>query len=473
MSLRELAGVSAATGALVALLVGCTTAPPEPRPVVAVPAAWKLDAPWRTATPRDAVPKGPWWQRFADPQLDALQQQALAANPTLMAATARLAQARALATAAGASQLPQVNAAARVLRQRISANRPLSNYASSNFSTVQNDVVPTLSVSYELDLSGRVQQAVEGARALAEQSAADLENIRLLLGADLAQAYFNLRAVDIELDVLARSIALQRRALEFVTARRDGGAASGLDVAQQQALLDNTLTQLDLLRRQRAVFEHAVGTLSGTPAPAFSMAPSLQRIAVPEVPLGLPSDMLERRPDVAAAERAMAVANAQVGVARAAYYPSITLAPTLGLESRALSSLFELPSLIWTLGASAAQVLFDGGRLDANLAAARAGHEVAAANYRRVVLTAMQEAEDGIVGLAALSRATAQAQQAADSARRVLELASGRYEGGVSTYLDVISAQQALLATERQVAQLEGQSLLVSVFLIKALGGDW
>ena len=459
--------------AAAALLASCAALPPAPRPVVEMPAAWKIEPPWRESQPRDGAAKGPWWQRFGDPQLDALQRQALANSPTLAAAGARLAQARAAVAASSASLFPQLGLGARAVRQRISANRPLSNYATSNVSTVQNDFTTGLSVNYEVDLSGRLQRAVEGAGAAAEQSAADLENTRLLLAADLASNYFNLRATDTELDVLSRSIALQRRALSFVGARRELGAASGLEVAQQQALLDNTLTQVDVLRRQRAVFEHALATLVGTPAPLFAVEPAAQRWALPEVPLGVPSDVLERRPDVASAERAMAVANAQIGVANAAFYPSITIGPSLGVESRSLASLFDAPSLVWSLGVSAAQVLFDGGRIKANVEGARAGHDLAAANYRRVVLTAMQEVEDGITGLAALSRASAQAGTAVDSARRVLELATGRYEGGASTDLDVITAQQALLASERQATQLQGQSLLVSVFLIKALGGDW
>ena len=239
-----------------------------------------------------------------------------------------------MVAATSAGQLPSVNLNARALRQRISANRPLSNYASPNFSTVQNDAIVALSVNYEFDLAGRVQRTVEGAQASAEQAAADFENTRLLLGTDLATAYFNLRAIDIELDVLARSIALQRRSLDFVRTRHDLGAASGLDVAQQQALLDTTLTQLDVVRRQRGPFEHAVATLTGTPAPSFSLVADIRELTPPAVPLGVPSDVLERRPDVASAERAMAAANAQIGVATAAYYPSITITPNLGYESR-------------------------------------------------------------------------------------------------------------------------------------------
>ena len=274
-----------------------------------------------------------------------------------------------------------------------------------------------------------MQRTVEGVRASAEQAAADFENTRLLLGTDLATAYFNLRAIDIELDVLARSLDLQRRSLDFVTTRHDLGAASGLDVAQQQALLDTTLTQLDVLRRQRGPFEHAVATLTGTPAPSFSLAADIRELTPPAVPLGVPSDVLERRPDVASAERAMAAANAQIGVARAAYYPSITIAPNAGFESRSLASLFDAPSLLWSIGAQVAQPLFSAGRLDANVDFARASYDATVASYRRVVLTAMQEVEDGITGLAALERADRQARTAVETARLVLELATARYEG--------------------------------------------
>jgi NodT family efflux transporter outer membrane factor (OMF) lipoprotein len=339
---------------------------------------------------------------------------------------------------------------------------------------VQNDFALALAVNYEFDLFGRVQRSVESARASSEQSAADFENTRLVLTTDLASAYFALREIDLELDVLRQSIALQRRALEYATARHDLGAASGLDVAQQQALLDSTLTQVDILRRTRGQFEHAIATLTGTPAPNFSLAATPRTVAPPPVPLGVPSDLLQRRPDVASAERAMAAANAQIGVATAAFYPSITLAPTLyGVESVALGTLFNAPSLLWSLGVSVLQPIFDGGRIQAGVNFAQAGYDFTVANYRRTVLVAMQEVEDGITGLSALDSATAQARVAIDSTRRVLELANDRYEGGVSTYLDVITAQQGLLNNERLAAQLSGQQLLTTVFLVKALGGDW
>jgi len=463
----------AAAALVVVVLAGCAAGPDYVRPAVEMPPAWQLEEPWRVATPSDAQAKGAWWQRFADPRLDALQAQALSQSPTLAIASARLAQARAVVASAESGQLPSASLAARVARQRISANRPLSNYGAPNFATVQDDFTPTLAVSYEVDLAGRVRRTIEGARASAEQAAADLENTRLLLGTDLATAYFNLRAIDIELDVVGRSLELQGRSLEFVRTRHDLGAASGLDVAQQQALLDTTRTQVEVLRRQRGPFEHAVATLTGTPAPSFTLAPDLRELVPPAVPLGVPSDVLERRPDVASAERAMAAANAQIGVAKAAYYPSITISALGGGESRVFGGLFDAPSLVWSLGASLVQPVFQGGRLDANVEFARANYDATVATYRRVVLTAMQEVEDGITGLASLERADAQARIAVETARRVLELASARYEGGATTYLDVITAQQSLLAAERLAAQLSGQRLLTSVFLIKALGGGW
>ena len=462
----------AAVLALLAL-AGCAAGPDYRRPAVDLPAAWKLDAPWREGAPADAADKGAWWQAFGDARLDALEQRALAGSPALAIAAARLAQARATVTATSAGLFPQVNLGSKDQRLRISANRPLANYGSANASTVQNDFTLNANASYEIDLSGRVARSVEGAKASAAQAAADAANTRLLLGAELASDWFSLRTLDVSLEVLDRSIALQQRALELVTARHDLGAASGVDVAQQQALLDNTRVQVDVQRRQRAQFEHAIATLVGAPAPAFSLPAATGRLEPPPIPLGVPSDLLQRRPDVASAERAMAAANAQIGIAKAAFYPSLFLSPTVGEESRMLDALFDAPSLVWSVGVSATQVLFDGGRISANVDFARAGYEASVASYRKTVLTAMQEVEDGITGVATMDRATAQAEVAAQSARKVFELAQARFEGGASGYVDVITAQQALLAAELQAAQLAGQRQLAATFLVKALGGGW
>ena len=454
-------------------LTGCVTAPAYVKPEVMVPPSWSGEGPWRAAKPADTQPKGPWWERFGDADLNALAQQAMTGNQTLAAAQARLVQARATLGVNAASTLPQVGAGLRAQRLEISANRPLTNYKADNFQTLQNDYAPTFAVSYEIDLAGRVKSLVDGATASAQQASADLENTRLILVADLASSYFNLRALDTELDVLTRSIGLQRSSLDLANHRHDLGVASGLDVAQQQALLDTTLTQVDILKRQRAQLEHAIATLVGTPAPQFVLPAKLSPMKPPLIPVGIPSDVLQRRPDVASAERAMAAANAQIGVANAAFYPSLNFGLNGGFDSRLFSEVLNGPSIFWSMGVSATQTLFDGGRIQSNVDFTRAGFEVAVANYRRVVLTAMQEVEDGISSVNAIDRAYNQALKAIESNRRVLQIAFDRYQGGIANSQDVIIAQQSQLNSERLAAQLLGQRLLTSVFLVKALGGDW
>jgi len=463
----------AALAAALLGLAGCAAGPDYQRPQVDLPVAWQLDTPWRTGAPADFADKGAWWQAFGDPQLDALEQRALAGSPTLAIAAARLAQARATVTATSAGLFPSLSLTTRDARSRISANRPLTSYGSVNQSTVQNDFNLGFSASYEVDLAGRVSRSVEGVRASGQQSAADLANTRLVVSAELAADWFSLCTLDATLDVLDRSIALQRKALDFVDSRHQLGAGTGLEVAQQQALLDNTLTQVDVQKRQRAQFEHAIATLVGVPAPGFSIPRTVRRLQPPALPLGVPSDLLQRRPDVAGAERAMAVANAQIGVATAAFYPSVILGGSVGDESRLLSSLFDAPSLVWSLGVSATQAIFDAGRTRANVDFARAGYDVSVATYRRTVLTALQEVEDGITGVASLDRATTQAETAVQSAQRVMDMAQARYEGGASTYLDVITAQQSLLTAQTQATQLAGQRQLAATALVKALGGGW
>jgi outer membrane protein, multidrug efflux system len=452
---------------------GCAAGPDYKRPAADLPVSWSLGAPWRAGAPADGADKGDWWTVFGDAQLDALEQRAATDSPTLAIAAARLAQARATVTATSAGLFPTVSLASRDQRLRISANRPLANYASPNASTVQNDFNLGFAASYEVDLAGRVSRSVEGVKASAEQSAADLANTRLVVSAELAADWFSLVTLDAALDVLDRSIALQRKALAFVDSRHELGAGTGLEVAQQQALLDNTLTQVDVQKRQRAQFEHAIATLVGAPAPGFSLPPVRRDLRPPTIPVGVPSDLLQRRPDIASAERAMAAANAQIGVATAAFYPSVILGPGIGEESRMLGTLFDAPSLVWAIGVSATQALFDAGRTRANVDFARAGYDASVAAYRRTVLVAMQEVEDGITGVAALDRATTQANVAVGSAQRVLDMSSARYEGGVATYLDVITAQQSLLAVQLQATQLAGQRQLVATALVKALGGDW
>jgi multidrug efflux system outer membrane protein len=460
------------------LLAGCAVGPDYHRPSADVAPAWQPAEPWHEAAPGDSALKGRWWELFEDPALNPLVEQALAGNQNLRVAAARLAQARDQLTIARSALFPAIDLSASAVRSKDSANRPLAAYSTPNQSTVQNDFAFGPSVGYELDLFGRVRREVEGARASAQQAEADFQNTRLVLMAALVTNYFSLRENDAEIDVVRRSLDLQRDALAFVSSRHDLGFATGLDLAQQQALLDASATQLELLQNQRAQFEHAIATLIGTPAPTFSLAPSAVAPPLPALPLGLPSDLLQRRPDVASAERAMAAANARIGVARAGYFPSINLAPGLGVpgvgwESNTLASLFTAPSQLWSIGLSATQTLFDAGKTRANVHFADEDYTAAVATYRQTVLTAMEEVENGITGLASLERAEIHANASVRSAQQAFDIATDRYKGGVDTYLDVITAQQTLLTNQRQAVQIQGQQFSTAVFLVKALGGGW
>jgi multidrug efflux system outer membrane protein len=457
-------------------VAGCAVGPDYHRPPAEVPPSWQPQAPWREAVPSDAVLKGEWWKLFHDAELDPLMERALSNNQNLRVAAARLDQARAEVTVAESALYPTVGLSASAARAKSSANRPLAEYSEPNQSTVQNDCLFGPTVSYELDLFGRVRREVEGARASAEQAAADFENTRLLLAAQLVSDYFTLRELDAEIDVLRRSLELQRAALGFVTSRHDLGFATGLELAQQQALLEASGAQLELLQVQRAQNEHAIASLVGTPAPNFHLEPALSATAIPQLPVGLPSDLLQRRPDVASAERAMAAANARIGVARAAYFPTLELMPFVpgaGWESNTLSTLFAAPSRLWSVGLSASETLFDAGKTRANVRIAGADYTAAVAAYRQTVLTAMEEVENGITGLSSLDRAATQADASVHSAQTAFDIASDRYKGGVDTYLDVLTAEQTLLSNQRQGVQIHGQQFLTAVYLIKALGGGW
>ncbi len=459
--------------ALAALLGACAVGPDYHAPASLTPPNWTVDPPWQFARPDEGIDRGSWWQVFADTRLNELEAAALVGNPGLAQAGERLVQARASATAIAAGLFPQLSLTGGAAREKISANRPRGSYSVPNVSTVQDDFTGGFSLQYELDLFGGTRRQVEAARAGEQQAQALLANVRLVLTAELAADYFNLRALDAEIEVVGRNIAAQRRALEFVAARHDAGAASGLDLAQQQSQLDTTITQIDLLRVQRAQYEHALAALVGAAAPGFAISAELAKLNVPPVPVGVPSDLLQRRPDIAAAERAMAAANAQIGVAKAAFFPAVSLGSTYGRESNELSALFQAASSAWSLGLSASQSLIDFGQRRANVDYAQAGYRATVDAYRGAVLTAMQEVEDGMTGLANLERAAAEAAAAVHSAQRVVDLANDRYTGGLANYLDVVTAQQALLANERQQVQINGQQMLVAVYLIKALGGGW
>jgi NodT family efflux transporter outer membrane factor (OMF) lipoprotein len=443
-------------------------AAPEP-----APDAWKTQPPWQQASPKDSIPKGAWWQVFNDPTLDAYEQQLLQANQSLVAARDRLDQARALAGVATAGMFPQLSADPNVVRERGSGNRPLNGFVQSIRPYSQNVFEVPFSLSYEADLFGRVRHNVEAANASLQSTAADLQNVQLVLTAELAADYFTLRELDAEMEVVQESVGYQRKGLDLVNRRHEGGVTSGLEVAQQAALLDSTVSQLALVQQSRAQFEHAIAVLVGQPASSLNMPSAPLRATPPPVPLGVPSDVLERRPDIATAERLMAYQNAQVGIAQTAFYPHITLSGSGGWQSRDLVLLFNAPSLFWSLGADALQPILQGGRNRANLAAARAAYDESVASYRQSVLTAFQQVEDGISNLSTLSQALATQSAAVEDARRALAIANNRYVGGVTTYLDVITAQTTLLTSERLETQLLGQQMVSSVYLVKALGGGW
>jgi len=477
------AAISAAL-ALLGLAAGCTVGPrySRPAPPAPPPDAWKTQPPWQEATPKDSIPKGAWWQVFNDPALDAYEQQLLQANQSLVAARDRLDQARSLARVATADMFPQLSADPSAVRQRGSGNRPLDGQALTIGTNgkpepilpyTQNVYTVPFSLSYEVDLFGRVRHNVEGANASLQSTAADLQNVQLVLTAELAADYFTLRELDAEFQVVQESVGYQQKGLDLVKSRHDGGIASGLEVAQQATVLDSTVSQLALVQQSRAQFEHAIAVLVGQAASSLSLPVAPLRATPPPVPLGVPSDVLERRPDISTAERLMAFQNAQVGIARAAFYPHITLSGSGGWQSRDLGPLLNAPSLFWSLGADALQPIVEGGRNRANLAAARASYDQSVANYRQSVLTAFQEVEDGISNLSTLSQALATQGAAVEDARLALTIANNRYIGGVTSYLDVINAQTTLLTSERLQTQLLGQQMVSSVFLVKALGGGW
>ena len=453
------------------LLAGCVVGPNYKRPPAPAPETYKTEAPWRQAAPKDSIPKGAWWEIYQDAELNGYEQQLLNANQSLIAARDQLNQARALARVASAGYFPTFSTDPSYARTRYSGNRP--EVVTLGRPLTQNDFQIPFLLNYEPDLFGKTHRTLEAANAALQSTAADMYNVNLVLTAELAADYFTLRELDAETQVVREAVAIQKKGLQLVDARHAGGVASGLDLAQQQTLLDSTETQLYLVQQQRAQFEHAIAVLTGNPASAFSVPVRPLNAAAPAVPLGVPSDLLERRPDIATAERQMAYQNALVGVATAAFYPQLTIFGSGGLQSTDITKLFSAPSAIWAVGGDLLQPVFQGGRNRATLAATKSAYDESVANYRESVLTAFQEVEDGLSGLRALSQASTTQDAAVADSRRALELANNRYVGGVTSYLDVITAQATLLNNQRLATQLLGQQMVLSVYLVKALGGGW
>jgi multidrug efflux system outer membrane protein len=452
---------------------GCTVGPNYHRPTAPVPAQWDVAEPWRESTPKDGVAKGEWWNVFHDDELSALEKQSLDANQTIKVSTARLEQARAAAAVQVATLFPTVSTAPLAERQRLSGNRPPGSSIPVTSAVTQNNFTLPFTVGYEVDLFGQRRRSIEAAQASYQASAADLENVRLVITAELAGDYFTLRQLDTELGILNRTVEALQRGLQLVDSRHKGGVASGLDVAQEETLLNTTQTQAILLLQQRKQFEDAIAVLIGKPAPEFHLANRELNAEAPPIDAGLPSDLLERRPDVAEAERQMAVANAQIGIAKAAYYPSLNLFGTGGWQAADIAKLVNVQSTFWAVGASVAQTIFSGGQRRAQVQFAQAGYEANVASYRDTVLNAFREVQDDVTGLTVLEQARQSQQLAVDAARRTLDISTSRYAGGLVSYLDVVTAQQNLLNNEQEMAVIKGQKLVTSVLLIKALGGGW
>jgi len=447
--------------------------PKYKKPDTAVPQNWQSPVPWQPANPLDSLPKNAWWKLFGDSELDQYEDLAMSNNQTLKAAIARLAEARAFARVTSAGLYPEIDAGVSGQRQRLSANRPTNGATIVPTAVTQNTFSIPFTLNYEVDLFGRVRRSLEAANASLQASAADLENVRLLVSSELAADYFQLRELDAEMAVVQKAVDFQKEGLQLVENRHQGGAVSGLDVAQQQTVLDSSYTQLALLQQQRAQFEHAVAALQGLPASEFKAPVRSLDPQLPKIPVALPSELLQRRPDIATAERQVGSANAQIGVARSAFYPSIFLGGTGGFQSADIAKLLDGPSAIWSVGLSALEPLIAGGRNRARLEASKAVYDEDVGNYRESVLVAFQQVEDALSGLNALETASDSQQRAVADAQTSLTLANARYTGGLVTYLDVITAQEQVLSNERLATQIQGQRLVTSVLLVKALGGGW
>jgi NodT family efflux transporter outer membrane factor (OMF) lipoprotein len=470
---RKTLGAIALPATLVAMSVGCSVGPNYHRADTPVATKWDIAEPWREAAPKDTVPKGQWWAVFHNDELNELERQALEANQSIKISAARLEQARAQAAIQVSTQFPTLATTPAVERQRLSGNRPTSSNFPATGPVTQTNIVLPFTVSYEVDLFGRRRRSIESAQAQFQATAADLENVRLLITAQLAADYFTLRQLDTELAILNRTVETLQKGLQLVDSRHKGGVASGLDVAEEETLLNTTRTQATLLLQQRKQSEDAIATLIGRPAPDFHLSRKELQADPPAIDAGLPSELLERRPDIAEAERFMASQNAQIGVAKAAYYPSLNLFGQGGWQAADIAKLANAASTVWAVGANVAESIFTGGARRAQVRFAQAGYDANVAQYRQTVLSAFQEVQDDLNGLIVLDQALQSQQQAVDAARRTLDISTSRYSGGLVSYLDVVTAQQNLLTNEQELAVIRGQRLVTTVLLIKALGGGW
>jgi multidrug efflux system outer membrane protein len=462
--------------AALALLCGCAVGPDYERPAAtAIPPAYAGETGgWKVARPQAQLPKGNWWEVFGDPQLNALEAEASASNQQLKAAVQQFAEARAALEFTRGGLYPDLALSGQYTRQRTSPNSPLSTTGLplGQSSTYSNFAVP-LDASYEFDLWGRVRRSVESAKAQAQASSDDLEAVSLAVQAEVASDYFSLRTLDSELAVLRSSVDVFRKSYGLTVDRRAGGVATDLEVAQAETVLKTTQAQLPEVALARAQFEHALALLTGGTASQFRIPESASIAAPPTIPAGLPSELLERRPDISAAERRMAAANANIGVAKAAFFPSFQLNGLAGFDSVNTGNLLSSSSGLWALGPSLTLPLFEGGRLRAGLSFATAAYLELVASYRQTVLTAFSEVEDSLSAQSLLSSQYEAEREALLAARKQLELANNRYRDGLVTYLEVATAESTELNIEFSTVQIRGQQIVAAVKLVKALGGGW
>ncbi|MGF6569637.1 NodT family efflux transporter outer membrane factor (OMF) lipoprotein [Paraburkholderia sp. GAS333] len=456
--------------AVAALMSGCSFAPTYHVPPTSIPTTFKEGGAWQLARPADRVPRDAWWTVYRDPVLDRLEVQVAVANPDVAAAIARHDEATSYLSQARSGLFPTIGADASVIRQRQSDNRPLRG---TDQPSVYGANTVDVGISYDLDLWGKVRNEVSAGRAAMQASDADLESVRLSLQANLADAYFNLRGLDAQQQLLYDTIDTYQRALKLTLSRHAGGIASDLDVSRAQTQLDTARASADDIAARRALYEHAIASLTGTPASNFSVDAVTSEAYLPSLPTGVPAALLQRRPDIAAAERRVAQANAQIGVAKAAFFPNISLGLDGGYQSTTLSPWLMAPNEMWSVGPSLVMTLFDGGRRAAITQQARAKLAENGAKYKAAVLLAFQQVEDNLAQLHHLGDEAQRQNEALVAAQRTLTLSMSRYRDGVVSYLDVVTAQTTELDTQIAALNLNTRRLLASVGLIEALGGGW
>lgn len=446
------------------LLAGCAVGPDYRKPAVDAPAAYKEAQGWKTAEPQDRAPRGRWWEIYGDAQLNELVQQVELSNQNIRVAAAQYRQALALLGVARAGYFPSVSGG-------VSASR--GRAASDSGSAVGNTARISLSAAWEADVWGRIGRVVESTQASAAASAADLQAALLSAQATLVQSYLQLRVVDAQRRLLERTAAAYERSLQITRNRYEAGVAGRIDVAEADTQLKSTQAQAIDLGVQRSQLEHAIALLVGKAPADFKLEPSNALPATPDIPVGVPSELLERRPDIAAAERRAAAANAQIGVAQAAYFPALTLGASAGFQNSSFANLIALPNRFWSLGPALAATLFDGGARAAQKEQAVAAFDADVAAYRQTVLAGFQEVEDNLSALRILAQEAEVQAQAAKSATESVTLADNQYTAGTVSYLNVVSAQATALGADRNTLDIAGRRLVASASLLKALGGDW